>query len=266
MTKTSRSFLRSHRLIPLLAFVSLLFAAALADGAEVLPLKICLLSASAEYDSDKSLGEFQRYIESHYRIVCQMVYGKDKGEGLQGLEALDSTDLMIVFTRRITLPATQLKLVKKYLASGRPVIGLRTASHAFSNYLEFDREILGGGYQGHYGDERGSVHLSPGRGTHPVLAGVTNFNSFRLYKNPTLADDVVVLLEGTTGTNSEPLAWVRELKGIRIFYTSLGTQEDFTQQSFRRLLENAIFWTTRRDEAVLRRPADSAKQGTPTQN
>lgn len=266
MIKTSPSFLRLHGLVALLAFVPLLFAAAMADGAEVSPLKICLLSASAEYDSDKSLAGFQKHLESQYRVVCQMVYGKDKGEGLQGLEALDSTDLMIVFTRRITLSPPQLGLVQKYLASGRPVIGLRTASHAFSNYLEFDREILGGGYQGHYGDERGSVQLSPGRGGHPVLAGVTNFNSFRLYKNPTLADDVVVLLDGTTGTNREPVAWVRELKGVRIFYTSLGTQEDFTQESFRRLLVNAIFWTTRRDEAVLRRPADSAKQGTPTQN
>lgn len=253
-------------LVALLALAQLIFATRLAVGAEMSPLRICLLSASAEYDSDKSLGEFQKYLESRYRVVCQMVSGKDKGEGLQGLEALDSTELMIVFTRRITLPAAQLNLVKKYLASGRPVIGIRTASHAFSNYLEFDREILGGGYQGHYGDERASVQLSPGRGAHPVLAGVTNFNSFRLYKNPTLADDVVVLIEGTSGANREPVAWVRERKGARIFYTSLGTQEDFTKESFRRLLVNAIFWTTRRDEAVLRHPADSAKQGAPAQN
>jgi type 1 glutamine amidotransferase len=266
MIQICLSVLRLRWLVALLALAPLIFVTRLAVGAEASPLKICLLSASAEYDSDKSLAGFQKHLESHYRVVCQMVYGKDKGEGLQGLEALDSTDLMIVFTRRITLPATQLKLVEKYLVSGRPVIGIRTASHAFSNYLEFDRDILGGGYQGHYGDERGSVQLSPGRGAHPVLAGVTNFNSFRLYKNPTLADDVVVLLEGTTGVNREPLAWVRELKGARVFYTSLGTQEDFTQESFRRLLVNAIFWTTRRDQAVLRRPADSAKQGTPTQN
>ncbi|NOS71574.1 MAG: hypothetical protein HOP33_16820 [Verrucomicrobia bacterium] len=266
MIQIRLSVLRLRWLVALLALAQLIFATRLAVGAEASPLKICLLSASAEYDSDNSLGEFQKYIESHYRVVCQMVYGKDKGEGLPGLEALDSTDLMIVFTRRITLSPPQLGLVKKYLASGRPVIGLRTASHAFSNYLEFDREILGGGYQGHYGDERGSVQLSPGRGAHPVLAGVTNFNSFRLYKNPTLANDVVVLIEGTTGANREPVAWVRELKGARVFYTSLGTQEDFTQESFRRLLVNAIFWTTRQDGADLRRPVDSTRQGTPIQN
>jgi type 1 glutamine amidotransferase len=229
------------------------FAAWGALAADAPPLKICLLSASAEYESDKSLAEFQNHLESRYQIVCTRVFGKDKGDNLPGLEALDTSDLMIVFTRRVTLSPAQLERLRKYLSAGRPVLGLRTASHAFQNYLEFDREILGGGYQGHYTNSQAEIKLSPGRSGHPVLAGVTPFTSRKLYKNPTLADDVVVLLEGATATYREPVAWVRQHHGGRVFYTSLGTREDFSEGSFRRLLVNAVFWTTQRDEAALRR-------------
>jgi len=244
---------QGKRLVRLVLIVFLLVVTQGVSFGEQPPLKICLLSASAEYESDKSLGEFQEFLENKYLITCHRISGKDKGDSLPGLEALSASDLMIVFTRRVTLPAAQLGLLKKYLASGRPVIGLRTASHAFQNYLEFDREILGGGYKGHFGNEEAAVTLSPGRASHPVLAGVSGLTSHKLYKNPTLTDDVVVLLDGAIGSHREPVAWVRERNGTRVFYTSLGTPEDFAQESFRRLLVNAIFWTTRRGPTALLR-------------
>lgn len=232
-------------------FILLLLAVA-AVGADSAPLKICLLSASAEYESDKSLRDFQAWFESRYRAVCYQAFGQDKGDSLPGIAALESADLMIVFTRRVTLPPAELAQLQKYLASGRPVIGLRTASHGFQNYLEFDREILGGGYKGHYTNAPAAIEFSLGRSNHPVLAGVTPFTSRKLYKNPTLADDVVVLLNGESLGKHEPVAWVRD-RPRRVFATSLGTQEDFTEDSFRRLLVNAIFWTTQRDETEYRR-------------
>ena len=241
------SFPKPCRRLAKLAVLLLFAASSALQGADVPPLRICLLSASAEYDSDKSLAGFQKYLESNYQIVCQRTFGKDKGDTLPGLEALNTADLMIVFTRRVTLPPSQLDTLKQYLSAGRPVIGLRTASHAFQNYLEFDHDILGGGYKGHYTNAEAAVTLSPGRAAHPVLAGVSAFTTRKLYKNPTLADDVVVVLEAATGTHREPVAWVRERNGARVFYTSLGTPEDFAKESFRRLLVNAIFWTTRRD-------------------
>ena len=53
---------------------------------------------------------------------------------------------MLLFTKRLELPADQLELVKKYCLAGRPIVGLRTASHAFQNWLELDHEIFGGSY------------------------------------------------------------------------------------------------------------------------
>jgi type 1 glutamine amidotransferase len=217
------------------------------------PLKICLLSASAEYESEKSLSEFQKYLESKYNIVCQRAFGKDKGDGLPGLDAIATADLMVVFTRRVKLPPAQFEQLQKYIGSGKPIIGLRTASHAFDNYMDFDREVLGGGYKGHYTNSQVQVEIVPAQKQHPVLAGVTPFTSRKLYKNPTHADNDTILLEGAIPDHKEPLAWVREHNGGRVFYTSLGVQEDFVKESFRRLLVNAIFWTTGRDEAGSRR-------------
>lgn len=233
--------------------VLLVITALAANGADSPPLRICLLSGSAEYDSENSLAGFQSYLENRYQVICLRAFGKDKGDNLPGLEALDRADLMIVFTRRVALPPEQLERVHKYIAAGRPIIGLRTASHAFQNYMEFDREVLGGGYKGHYTNSQAEVIIAPGRAEHPMLAGVTPFTTRKLYKNPTLADDAIVLLEGATASYREPVAWVRLHAGGRVFYTSLGTQEDFMQESFRRLLVNAIFWTTQRDEAASRR-------------
>src|SRR2546430_8610801 len=111
MTKSKRSPNRESRSCgfpsSFFAFLLLLISGLAANGADTTPLKICLLSASAEYDSDKSLAAFQAYLESGYQAVCQRAFGKDKTDDLPGLEALETADLMIVFTRRLTLPESQ---------------------------------------------------------------------------------------------------------------------------------------------------------------
>jgi len=254
LKNTSTTLVRSSSKVRLLTLLAgLLLIAAPAARSAPGPLKICLLSASEEYDSEKSLSDFQGFLESTYQVVCRRAFGKDKGGGLPGLEALTNTDLMIVFTRRVQLPPLQLEQIHKFISSGRPIIGLRTASHAFANYPEFDLDILGGGYKGHYTNSQAEVRLVAGQAQHPVLAGVTPFTSRKLYKNPALAAGVTVLLEGLVPGHREPVAWARESGGRRVFYTSLGTQEDFKEESFRRLLLNAVFWTTKTNEKTTRR-------------
>jgi type 1 glutamine amidotransferase len=84
---------------------------------------------------------------------------------------------------------------------------------------------------------------------HPILAGVKPFESpGSLYKNPHVAKEVEVLLTGDNGEHTEPIAWTRTYKGGRIFYTSLGHQKDFEDENFKRMLVNALFWTTNRDK------------------
>jgi type 1 glutamine amidotransferase len=219
------------------------------------PLRVCLVSGSLEYKSDESLAAFQKYLEANYNATCSRAFRKTDDD-LPGLEHLDDCDVMLLFTRRLTIGGEQLARVKKYVAAGRPIVGVRTASHAFQNWLELDRTVLGGNYKGHYGDGPPTeVHFEPAAKKHPIFAGVQPFSGAgSLYKNTGLAEDCEVLLTGTTSDpkvpkQGEPIAWTRTHRGGRVFYTSLGHPKDFKNENFRRLLANALFWTARREAA-----------------
>jgi len=208
------------------------------------PLNVCLVSGSLEYRSDESLAAFQPYLEKHYGVRCTRAFIKTE-EDLPGLESLDTCDCMLLFTRRLRISGEQLDRVKRYCLGGRPIVGVRTASHAFQNWLALDKEVFGGDYQGHYGNARKpEIRVVAASKSHPILEGFKPYVSHgSLYKNPKLAPDVTTLLTGTIPGHTEPVAWTRAYKGGRIFYTSLGHPDDFCQSGFLRLLANALFWT-----------------------
>jgi putative heme-binding domain-containing protein len=219
-----------------------------AKGAD--PLKVCLVSGSLEYESDASLRAFQKYLEKNYNVRCTRAFRK-ADDDLPGLENLKTCDVMLLFTRRLTIRGKQLDAVKQYCRSGKPIVGVRTASHAFQNWLALDKEVLGGNYQGHYGAGPAvQVRIVARAKAHPILAGVKPFASAgSLYKNPGMAKDVEQLLTGSIPQHTEPVAWTHIHKGGRVFYTSLGQQKDFKNENFRRLLANALLWTARRAPA-----------------
>ena len=212
------------------------------------PLKVCMLSGSREYKSDESLTALKPFLESNFNMTCTLVKGGDKAKGLPGIEAVKTCDVMLVFVRRNTLPEDQLTIVREHCDAGRPVVGIRTASHAFQNWLEFDKKVLGGNYRGHYsGGAKAQVALEEKAKDHPVLKGVEPFaSSYSLYKNTGLADDVTLLMTATSKDKTEPVAWTRIHNGGRIFYTSLGGPKDFEDKNFKQMIVNALFWTTER--------------------
>jgi len=208
-----------------------------------------MLSGSGEYKSDESLPAFARRLEAAFNVKATVLQAQGENE-IPGLEALDACDVMLLFTRRIKLGGDQLERFRKYCLAGRPIVGIRTASHAIQTWLELDREVFGGNYKGHYGSgARQTVALHPDAKGHPVLEGVKGFESdYSLYKTAPLAADATLLMTASTpqAAAAEPAAWVREYKGARIFYTSLGGPADFEEPSFRQLLTNALFWAARR--------------------
>ena len=223
-------------------------AGAFAASATGKVIRICLVSGSEEYKSNESLTSFQQQLERDHPIRCSRAFWKSKTD-LPGLEALDECNLMVLFTKRLEPPKEQLDRVKRYCASGRPIVGLRTASHAFQHWLELDREVLGGNYKGHYGsDQITKIKVVPQESKHPILKGFKPFEtSTKLYKNPQIADDTRLLLTGSIPEHTEPLAWTREHRGGRVFYTSLGGPEDFQIDAFRQMLVNALFWTLQKE-------------------
>ena len=219
------------------------------------PLKVCILSGCDTYKSEDSLPPFQEFLERNYNVKCTRAIRKAVDD-LPGLEHLSECDVAIVFIKRMHLKGEQLDQFRKYALSGRPIVAVRTASHAVQSWLEFDREVLGGNYQSHYPvGPVTQISVEPSAASHPILAGVQlSMANDALYKNSGHATDLQVLLEGTIpGQGSEPLAWTRVYKGGRIFYTSLGAQDTFEEPAFRRLIANALFWTAKRDVQTIQK-------------
>ena len=213
------------------------------------PLRVCILSGCDTYHSEKSLPPFQKFLEENYDVRATRVVRKPEND-LPGLEQLDDCDVALVFIKRMQLDGEQLDRFKKYAMSGRPIVAVRTASHAVQTWLEFDREVLGGNYSSHH--DKGPVtriEVVAGAEDHPILKGVKLLEApDPLYKNAGHAKDINILLRGAIpGAPDEPLAWTRDYKRGRIFYTSLGSEETFEKPDFRRMLANALFWTARRD-------------------
>jgi len=206
-------------------------------------LKICMISGSFEYDSEISLKIFSDYMEKKYKVKPKTIIYKTENDDIS-LEPIDNTDVLLVFTRRLNTTGKELKRFQDYCASGKPVVGIRTASHAFQNWLAFDKEVLGGNYQGHYGGGPiCHVLINPENKEHPIIKEIPEFDTYgSLYKNIPIAEDATLLLNGKIETNVEPVAWTRINKGGRVFYTSLGHQKDFEQEPFLQLLANAVFY------------------------
>jgi type 1 glutamine amidotransferase/nicotinamidase-related amidase len=238
--------------------------------------------AENEYDADRTLADFARELQMKYDFSCEFASGVAKPSGaterdnIVGMEALATADIAVVYVRRRALPPEQMKYLRNYIKSGKPLIGLRTASHAFVvrgdkpeagllEWPEFDPEVLGGNYHGHHGNKgpdgpKTYVWIEPGAESHPILAGVPrceiHVRSW-LYKTLPLTKTTRTLMAGRVDDRKphEPVAWTNTHSGGgRVFYTSLGHPEDFKLVWFRRMLTNAVFWAL--DRPV---PADSCK-------
>ncbi len=223
--------------------------------------RVVFLSAESEYGAVETLPEFAHELKTKYGLYCEILQGsaeknsKDRHD-LAGLEALTKADLAVLFMRRRALTAEQMQHFRDYLNKGGALIGLRTASHAldtrgnapegYAEWLKLDPEVFGGNYHGHHGrGPKCTVTLAAGAEGHPILAGVKLpvLSNGSLYEVRPLEDSTKRLLVGTIPDKEpEPVAWTNQYKQSRIFYTSLGHQDDFQSEPFRRMLINAVFW------------------------
>jgi type 1 glutamine amidotransferase/nicotinamidase-related amidase len=210
-----------------------------------------------EYKTDETLPAFAKAELEPRGIRCTFVHAdKNNLHDFPQMEALKVADVMVLSVRRRAPKAEQLALVRDYLASGKPLVGIRTASHSFdargkhpeghAEWKTFDPDVLGGNYVGHHAnDSYPQITLAGGAEKNPLLAGVTLpfISQGSLYKVSPLASNATPLLTGTIKDFSpEPVAWTNQAGKSRVFYTSLGHPDDFDQPGFRRLMINATFW------------------------
>jgi type 1 glutamine amidotransferase len=234
--------------------------------------------AEDEYKTEETLPQFASdQLGKDFRV--SYVFGSDSERNeIPGLAAIDEADVLLVSVRRRVLPADDITRLKKFAAAGKPIIGIRTASHAFSirdksppahlaAWPEFDAQVFGGNYHGHHSNKVATqVRLaknakqSPGQAILGGLAAATFESNGSLYKVSPLASAAMPLLAGRIeGQPEEPVAWTFErADGGRSFYTSLGHADDFENETFVRLLANGIYWAA--ELPVPKQPPTSASQ------
>ena len=211
----------------------------------------------------------------------------NRSDHIAGLEALDSADLMIMFTRFRALPENELQHITEYAESGKPMVGFRTSTHAFLYKTDstlfhlnntWPTEIFGQQWithHGHFDDGQKpltKVSLNPGA-TSPILNGVASFDAYSwLYHvdggDWKLRGDCKPLLIGRSlKSNHElqsnldkfplenPVAWTKTYTGkrgiaARVFFTTLGHPYDFKSESMRKLSLNGIYWALGKDQNI----------------
>ena len=217
------------------------------------PLSIHFISGSKEYKSEPSLQAFKKDLEGRYRVSITASWVKDRAENLPGVEHVAQADLLLIFARRMKLPKEQMAVIHRHWDSGKPIVGIRTSSHAFGNEDNeiFDRRVMAGNYSGHFGNEPVAVSTERGAANHPVLKDVGKIESLKMYKAGELGTSATLLQNGTIKSKkaTHAVTWTNVYKGGRMFYTSLGVPIDFKNEHFRRMIVNAIFWTTKSKEA-----------------
>lgn len=196
---------------------------------------IVLVGGDEEYRSEETLPQMGRILAQHHGFKCTVLFAIDKqdstvnpnqNDNIPGLAALKTADLMVIFTRFRNLPDDQMQHIVDYVDSGRPIVGLRTATHAFNlkgskfqNYTwgskewdgGFGRQILGETWISHHGghgsQSTGGI-IAPGQAEHPILRGIRDRDVW----GPTDVYGVRLPLPG----DSQPLVLGAVLEGMKV--------------------------------------------------
>jgi len=249
---------------------------------------IVFVTGDEEYRSEESMPMLAKILKRDYGFRVTVCYAlNEKGfidpnvlDNIEGLEALEDADMMVLFTRFRALPDEQMHRIVSFAESGRPLAGFRTATHAFlykddslRMHLNNDWPARVFGQQwithhGHFDDGAApltDVQLVHGEQEHVILRGVQPFQAYSwLYHvdggDYRLHGDSKPLLQGTAlRSNHEangrldqfpltnPVAWTKTYTGesgkaARVFFTTLGHPYDFKSPSMRKLALNGILW------------------------
>ncbi len=201
--------------------------------------EIVLVTGDEEYRSEEALTQLGRILATRHGFKCTVVFAIDPKTGvidnnnqrnIPGLEALRTADLMIIATRFRNPPDEQMQHIDQYLRRGRPVIGMRTATHAFRSRRGWDWNHYGDGYNGekkkwkggfgrlvlgekwvnHHGshgrESTGGI-AAPGAEGHPVLRGIKDGDIW----GPSDVYEVNLPLPG----NSQPIVLGQVLAGMK---------------------------------------------------
>ncbi len=219
---------------------------------------IVLIAGDDEYRSEEALPMLGKILSVRHGFKCTVLFPIDPENGtitpdcqtnIPGMHVLDSADLAIIGLRFRNLPDKDMKHFVDFVDAGKPIIGLRTSTHAFNypsdskspyayysfnsrNWLGgFGQQVLGDtwiNHHGHHGQEscRGIVNES--QKSNPILNGATDvWGPTDVYGVRNLPDTATILLygqvldgmtpdakpvEGKKNDPMMPLAWTKDFK------------------------------------------------------
>ena len=174
---------------------------------------IVFLSGDEEYRSEEALPQLARIFSERHGFKTTVVFAINKQTGeidpntpdnAPGIEALDSADLCIMLTRFRRWPDAQMKHFADYVAAGKPIIGLRTSTHAFNglkgtyaSFNSFGKDVLGEGWVSHWGKHKSEATrgvIEAGAKDNPVLRGVSDiFGTTDVYEAHPPADAKILV-------------------------------------------------------------------------
>ena len=251
---------------------------------------IVFVIGDEEYRSEESMPMLAHIAKRELNAKVTLCYSVDslgyidpnRTDHIQGLEALETADLMVMFTRFRDLPDTELQHILSYAESGKPMVGFRTTTHAFlykndstKTYMNNDWPTKVFGQQwithhGHFDDgERPLTAINISKEAHPVAKNIQPFDAYSwLYHvdggDWKLYGDSDPFLEGTSLKSghqqnnrldkfpmTNPVAWTKSYAGkngiSRVFFTTLGHPYDWKNENMRRLALNGIYWALGKD-------------------
>ena len=232
-------------------------------GAEAGPQKtIAMLIAGQSYDTERTLPAFaERFLAADFRVVIVGGAMSNPLHRFEGLDQIARADVLLVSVWRRTPPKEQLDVIRRHVMNGKPIVGIATASHAFSrrngvslaetqaDWPEWDVTVMGGSYLGHRRAGLITSATAP-EPNDPILTDVSLplRSKMELNQFGRLQPSAHVVLHGTVeGFAPEPVVWTFiRADGGRTFFTSLGHPEDFENPSFQRMLLNGIRWASTR--------------------
>ena len=257
---------------------------------------IVFMTGDEEYRSEEGLTMLAQLMARRHGFRCTVLYAIDPKTGevtpneqtnIPGMHRLESADMLVMLIRFRELPDADMKYFVDYVFSGKPVLALRTSTHAFeysrnpaSPYAKytctsteydggFGRQVLGDTWVAHYGvHNKESTRGVPNAAVagHPILTGVGAIWCPTDVYEVHPPSDVEVLIHGHVLTGMDPaddenpgkpalpVAWIRQPNGKqgtgRVFCSTTGAAIDLKDASLRRLIVNGIYWCMGMEDAM----------------
>jgi hypothetical protein len=222
-------------------FVLLLVAAVLATSGVVgaaEALRVALVAA----------GDFPAPLRAAFErdagLRCTMAPA-GAGAGAGRLSALATADVVVLHRGPGALSANDAETLREFLGSGRGVVVLGAAAAAWPASTDLLKALLGVAPAGPFagGAPMTVVNLFP----HAIFTGVERFEPREAMPTfGTLPDDAQMIMEGTVGEATTPLAWVRRSRALRLCHLVPAGEEVLGDPGYQVMVANAVRWAGNR--------------------